>query len=232
MENFIARYPNSVVKMDAMEQAMAAYQQLGITQKVEQTALRILQIEPAHVRALAIVAYLRRTAATASGDAKMAQEAGAYARTGLAALPKWPKPEGISDEDFQKIRNEMAVIFHGAAGFAALEAKDYGAARDAFLKSLAIHPNDMQDNFQLAMAKLQMTPVEVNGFWYAAKAISLAQAQNNSSAADAIGEYARKMYIRYHGSEEGWQRLLTAAAGQNAPPEDFESAIKSDPKGK
>src|SRR4029077_15399753 len=60
MEAFVAQYPNSIVKIEALEQAMGAYQQAGNQQKVEQLARTILQVEPNNVRALAIVVFLER----------------------------------------------------------------------------------------------------------------------------------------------------------------------------
>jgi hypothetical protein len=55
MEAFIAQYPNSVVKTDALDQAMAAYQAAGNQAKVLEIANRILEINPNNVRTLAIV---------------------------------------------------------------------------------------------------------------------------------------------------------------------------------
>ena len=238
MEGFISQFPASVVKMDALEQAMAAYQQTNNTNKVGQTAERILQIDPANVRALAIAAFTKRATATAIGDPKMAQEVGSFARAGLAALPGWTQPVGMSENDFEKLRNQVAAIFHGAAGFAALQNKDFAAARDSYLKALAIDPSNMEDTYQLAVAELQMTPLDVNGFWYAAKAINLAQRQNQGAAGtmtdftkaiNTITDYAKAMYRRYHGDMDGWDKLVAAAAGQTAPPANFAVAIKKAP---
>src|SRR5262249_53512911 len=67
MEAFVAKYSGSVVKLDALEQAMAAYQRAGNTAKVEEIANRLLELKPDNVRALAIVTYLRRGRAT-QGD--------------------------------------------------------------------------------------------------------------------------------------------------------------------
>ena len=53
-EAFINQYPNSVVKLDAMEQAMAAYQQASNQAKVESSARAILGTSPNNIRALAI----------------------------------------------------------------------------------------------------------------------------------------------------------------------------------
>ena len=225
MEAFVAQYPHSVVKIDALEQAMAAYQQAGDSDKIEDAAVRILQIEPGNVRALAIAVFIKRATATKTGDPTMAQEVGKFAQAGLDALPNWRKPEGMFDQDFEKMRNQMKAIFYGAAGFARLYTKDFASARESYLKALAIDPSNMQDTYQLAIAELQMSPLDVNGFWYAAKAISLAQTQNNPTAAETVAAYARAVYRRYHGSEDGWDRLVTAAADQTALPPDFAAAV-------
>ncbi len=123
MEAFVTQYPGSVVKVDALEQAMAAYQQAGDQAKLTSTANRILQLDAGNIRALAIVTFLNRALAS-QGDAKATGEAGADAEKGLKSLPGWRKPEGLSDADFEKMRKQMAAVFHGAAGFAALQAKD------------------------------------------------------------------------------------------------------------
>jgi len=60
MEAFVAQYPNSIVKLDALQQAMGAYQQANNQQKVEQLARQILTIEPNNVSALAIVVFIER----------------------------------------------------------------------------------------------------------------------------------------------------------------------------
>ena len=52
MEAFIIKYPASVVKIDALEQAMAAYQAAGNVTQVEDAANRILMTQPRNVRAL------------------------------------------------------------------------------------------------------------------------------------------------------------------------------------
>src|SRR5260370_27189520 len=92
MEAFINQYPNSIVKSDAMEQAMAAYQQTGNAAKVGETADRILRLYPENDRALAIAAYLRRDQGT-RGDPKATAEAGRMAGTGVERPPKWAQPE-------------------------------------------------------------------------------------------------------------------------------------------
>src|ERR1051326_70028 len=131
MESFLKQYPNSVVNVDALEQVMAAYQQAGKPNQVADAAARILQLSPDNVRALAIAAFLKRAAGTPQAGA----EARALAVRGMTALQKWQKPAGTTDDEFGVMRKQMIVIFGGACGFGALQAKDYPAARDCYLKS-------------------------------------------------------------------------------------------------
>src|SRR5271165_4533659 len=67
VEAFLQTYPNTVMKEDALEQLMAAYQQAGDAQKTIDTAKRILQVNPNNIRALALLAYSSRAAASQGG---------------------------------------------------------------------------------------------------------------------------------------------------------------------
>jgi hypothetical protein len=226
MEAFVAKYPASVVKLDAFEQAMSAYQHTGNTSKVEDIANRILELKSDHVRALAVVTYLRRARAT-QGDATALAALAEGARHGLDALAQWAKPADVSDDAFAAMRKQMTAIFNGALGFATLQAKDYANARRYYQLAYASDPNNLQDVYQLGIADLQAEPMEVDGLWYIAKATALAK--DNEAAQQRISEYGKARYKKYHGSEDGWQDLLAAAAGQVAPPSDFAQRIKPGP---
>ena len=218
MEAFIKQYPQSVVLSDALDQAMAAYQQANNQPQVEATAKRILQQNPNNIRALAIVVALDRQAVTAgTGKADTLKEMCTNAQTGIQQLPSWQKPEGMNDADFQKLSNQMSDIFQGASGFCSLQAKDYAAARTAYQKAVSIDPTNLQDVYQLSVANLEMNPMDKKGFWYCGKAISLAQRLNNPQAVQGMTAYCKSKYKRYHGGEDGWDQIAAAAATQAAP---------------
>ena len=228
MAAFIEKYPDSVVRIDAREQAMAAYQQTGDQPKVEEMAGEILKLEPGNVRALAIVTALDRARA-ANGDKTALTGMDDHAERGLKALDAWTVPEGMAAADFGKLRDQMAEIFNGAAGFAALQKKEYAVARGYYLKSVQADPANLQDVYQLAVADLQASPVQADGFWYLAKAIALAGAQKNEMVQKSIADYGKAKYRRYHGSEDGWDELVAAVANQTAPPDGFAAGIKRAP---
>lgn len=220
MEAFVQQYPQSVVKVDALEQAMAAYQQSANTAKVLATAKRLLQVDANSIRAMAIIVAIDRAQAT--GGDKAAQDEGCgYARTGSQQLASWQRPEGMSDPDFAKLRNSIEDIFDGASGFCALQAKNYPAARDAYTKAYRLDPANLQDLYQLAVADLEMDPIDLNGLWYCAKAFSVAQRQGNPSAANSISTYCKAKYKRHHGGEDGWDQLAASVGSQSELPVGF-----------
>src|SRR5260370_178687 len=60
LEAFLTQYPNSVMKNQALEILMGAYQQAGNQQKTTDTAVKLVTADPCNVRALALLAYFYR----------------------------------------------------------------------------------------------------------------------------------------------------------------------------
>ena len=135
----------------------------------------------------------------------------------------------MSPAEFNKMRSQFDFIFNGAVGFGLLNAKSYRAARDAYIKAATDDPGDLQNFYQLGIAETQMTPADANGFWHLAKATALATAQNNTAGAQEIEKYAKAEYHQFHGSDDGWDAIVLAAAKQTAVPDGFSSSIKPGP---
>jgi hypothetical protein len=220
LEAFLQQYPNSVVKEDALEALMGAYQQAGNAAKVGDAAQRLLQASPNNLRALALMAYTKRAAAEAGQNAQQNLNEGAqFADRGLQALQTAPKAEGMSDADFQKLKNQMSVIFNGTSGIAALQNKDYKHAQEHLRASVDGEPNNLRDVYPLALAYLTAAPPDsVNGLWFIARAANLAA---GSPAQAQIEGYAKKQYVKYHGSDQGWAEVMAQSKGTPTPPAGF-----------
>ena len=216
------------MKTDALDQTITAYQQKNDMQNVGNIAKRLLTLDPDNIRALAVLTALEHDAAV-TGDPNALTAMSDYANRGLHTLSTWKKPDKISAAAFNKMRNQFDLAFNGAVGFGLLNAKSYGAARDVYLKAIKDDPRDAQIFYQLGVAETQMTPLDANGFWHLAKAMALAIAQNNKAGAQQIEKYARAAYHQYHGSDDGWDAVVSAAATQTALPEGFSSSIKPGP---
>jgi hypothetical protein len=151
-----------------------------------------------------------------------------YGNQGLQAVQTMPKPDGMSDADFTKLHNELAAIFDGAVAFAALQKKDFPTAQKDFADAVSkeSQPN-ISDIYPLATADLEAKPMNPDGFWYIVKASQLAQGPGQQQILD----YGRKKYIRYHGSEQGWNELVNDAKNSQSvtPPQGFTVAAAPPP---
>ncbi len=225
MEVFVAWYPNSILRNEALEHAMAAWSAAREPAKADVIAGKLLQVDPDNVHAIASRVYAARTRAMA-GDAAALAPMVAGAEKGAAALAKWQKPASLDDAAFAQARRQLGAVFSGARGFAALQNKDYDAARRFYRESVAAEPESLPDVYQLAVAQLEGQPIDGLGFWYAARAVALARAARNDAAAADIDRWARSRYRVYRGSEEGWDPLVArVVAGEKAPPAGFVKAI-------
>lgn len=212
MEAFVDRYPESVKFMEALEGALTGHQQSGDLKKAAEIGKRVLLVDPNHVRALVVLAFEAQSRDKGSEAAK-------YAERGLRALPNWPKPPEFSEKEFSSLCARMARAFYSVAGFSALNAKDYAKARGYLLRVYEIGGAELQDVYRLAMAELEMTPMDIHGFWYLAKAMALAQAQNNTAGMQQIDNYGKAKYKSYHGDTEKWAALMASAEACGGPPE-------------
>jgi tetratricopeptide (TPR) repeat protein len=225
MEVFVAWYPNSILRYEALEHAMAAWTAAKEPMKADFIAGKLLQLDPDNVHALANRVYAGRTRAVQGDKAAIAPMVAAAER-GLVALPKWQKPASLDDAAFVRTKQQMSAVFNGALGYAALQAKDYDKARRYYRDSVTAEPNNLQDVYQLAVSQLEGTPLDALGFWFAARAIAIARATKNDTAANDIDRYVRSRYRVYRGSEEGWDELLSkVVAGERAPPGGFVKSI-------
>jgi len=223
LEAFLTQYPNSVMKTTAMELLMNTYLQVQLQPKVLDTAQRLLQADPCSLRALALLTYLsRQSVAAGQGMPQSLSDLTKYSNKGLECTSSGQKPAGMSQDDYDKLKKQTAVIFEGAAGFACLQNKDTACAQKHLRAAVEAEPNDLQNVYPLAMAYLTATPQDFqNGIFFIARAANLAQ----GAGSDQIKNYGQKIYKNYHGSvDEVWNTLLfcsktTTLPGPGCPPE-------------
>jgi hypothetical protein len=230
LEAFLTQYPNSVMKNQALEVLMGAYQQQGNSAKTLDTAKKLVAVDSCNMRALALLAYYDRVLAqnAAANDPNAQQELAdgkKYGQQGVDCEPKATDPEIV------KMKAQMDSIFKAAEGIADLTAKDYNDAIPELKAAADGNPTDFSVVYPLTLAywpnsKTPTTPENSrNAIWYAARASAIAPAQAQAQ----IEKYARSLYVRFHAGDDGWPDLLAKAkAGTTAPP-DLETLIKPAP---
>ena len=223
LEAFLQQYPNSVVKISALELLMASYQQANNPQKMNDAAQRLLQADPNNLRALALLTFTNTACAQQGGPNALQclNDAGKYAQQGLQVTQGAQPPAGMSADDYTKIKTQVTPIFERAVGMQALQAKNYPQAAEALSAAVQANPNDLQSVYPLALAYLSQKPIDPKGLFWIARAVNLAQ---GSPAQAQIAAFGKSAYTKYHGGDDGWQELVQQAASQTTIPPNFQVA--------
>ena len=229
LESFLQTYPNTVMKEDATELLLKTYQQLlatdpqKYTQKVLDTGQQLLQVNPGNLTALALLSYMNHALAQGGGPnaEQMLQQAGQYGERGLQQLQMQSKPDGYTDEQWNKLKQDFRVVFLGSIGHAALQSKNYKAAQDSLKEVVTADPDNFTNVFLLALAYLEPSPPVPDGLFWIARAIALAPPQMPATQLETYKRYGLSKYTRYHGSEDGWTQLLAMAKTTPIEPANF-----------
>lgn len=227
LEAFLTSYPNSVMKTQALEILMIAYQQTNNIPKTIETANKLIAVDPCNERALALLAYLDRMLAQ-GGDKNAAQDLVDGKKDGEQGLSCFPK---VTDPEIKKNQPQMEQIFNSVIGVADLQDKDYSDAIKYLKPAADASPNDFSLVYPLALSywpdpKTPTTPDNAtNAIWYAARASAIAPAQAQAQ----IEKYAHSLYVRYHGGDDGWADVLAKAKAGGAAPADLATLIKPAP---
>ena len=233
LEAYLTAFPNSCVKAQTLQILMATYSTFDAP-KTLATADKILQMEPNNLQALYAEVAVRVNNANGLSDAAAKQSAfdqiATYAQKGLTA----PKPAGMSDADFDKLKGLAYPVFYSALGYDALLKKDSPSAIDAYKKELALVPADatktpgsvLQDIFYLGEAYYQATPPDyLDCSFYASRAFAYAP-ENFKAQFSPIAKFC---YKKYHGGDDGYDQFLAAAQANLNPPDGLFASIKPAP---
>ncbi len=227
LEAFLAQYPNSVMKNQGLEQLMGAYQAANNAKKTMETAQKLVAADTCNLRGLALLAYFDRVLAQ-GGDPNAAQllkDGRKYSEQGLDCLPK------ATDPDIVKMKDQMTSIFNSAIGISCMTDKDYPCAIAHLKPAADANPTDFSVVYPLALAYWPdpKTPAtadnSITAIWYASRASAIAPAQVQAQ----IEKYARSLYVRYHGGDDGWPDVLAKAKAGTAAPPDLATLIKPAP---
>lgn len=219
---FVLQYPNTIVKEDVLGDAMIAYQQAGDMAKVQSAATQLLQVNPNNLRGLVLLTYAKLQAgkqfygagqqAAAAGPLG---EAAQYGQKGLQAAQA-----AANDPDTQKLKAAVVPIFNEAIGMNALNAKSYADAQK-YLRAAVEALNTsapLELVYELTSAYLQPTPPDaINGSWFGARAVNLAQPAQQQG----IKNYVLFYYKKYHGGPDGFDDILNQTKAAALPPASF-----------
>jgi tetratricopeptide (TPR) repeat protein len=136
-------------------------------------------------------------------------------------------PPGVTADQWKGARTPVEALGHTTLGWIAMQRKTWDAAEGEFQKSLQLDPNNGEvDFFMGTVVYSQKNPQKISAaLFYFARAASydgtggLAPAGRQQALS-----YVQRAYKGYHGSDEGFNDLVTLAKAQATPAGDYHIA--------
>ena len=224
-DKYLAAYPETKVAERVYALKLQAYQQLNNSAKIEESAAKLLELNPKNFQALYLLSFLiPRTinVQDPGANAKLDALAG-YAARGLQEVAAIQLPQGMAPAQFEEQKKQSAAVFHQSAGFAALQKKEYSKAVESLRSSAEINPNDGLTFYWLGSAHLSPQPPQHDpGIWAMARAVSITGPNALPAAIQQqVKDYVTKVYEARHGSRDGLDQVLAQAGGAPFPPPGF-----------
>jgi tetratricopeptide (TPR) repeat protein len=231
LEDFLTKYPQTVVKLQVLNTLLTTYQQANDQANMLKTAKRVLDADPNNLRAAFIYVFLTKTQATAKAatDPAAAQpmfdDAATVAQAALKVTAPGPGT-GVSADDFNKLKTATTPIFESAIATDDVGKKDYKDAIDSYTAELKSYPDlsasagvpGINETYMLGQAYLQEDPKDLpDGIFYLARAAQYAPA----AAKDGVEKAAEYWYKKYHGSMDGFDAVKQLAHDNAAPPDSY-----------
>jgi tetratricopeptide (TPR) repeat protein len=120
------------------------------------------------------------------------------AKAGLKTLNELKKPDNMSEEDFNKGKQQPTTLFNYTLAQCSVAQKDFQAAIDAYKAVLEKNPDDAITAYKIGQAYMAMNPPQqMDAFWYFAKAVTAKGA--NQTQATQVKTYLRKLIANYQG---------------------------------
>jgi tetratricopeptide (TPR) repeat protein len=119
-DGFVQKYPQSRYLPEVYNWQVRSYYRKGDVDKMEATADKQLALFPNDPQTLAIVGgTLPRAWNTSMSEEqkqKRLEKAEKYCKKSLELLPTIPKPDGMTDEKFQQLKNETSAMAYSGLG--------------------------------------------------------------------------------------------------------------------
>jgi tetratricopeptide (TPR) repeat protein len=201
LDDFVAKYPNSALLNYIYALYYKNYADQKNFPKTIEYCDKLIALGDKASPAEKYQAYSVRAFAynnIPNPDPATAKAAYDAALAGVKSVDAVPKPADTDDAKFAEEKKRSSVFFYGTAGNAAMAAKNYQGAIDAYKKVLEANPDDLTTNYSLGKAYMALNPPQqLDALWYFARAASSKNA--NEAQSKQVKTYLRKLLSNYQG---------------------------------
>ncbi|MBI1357297.1 MAG: tetratricopeptide repeat protein [Acidobacteria bacterium] len=210
LDEWKQKYPDSAYKEDWPRIYLRAYQNTGQKEKAIAIAKDILKASPNDFESNFLIASLVPT--MGGTDAALMADGVKAANAVLAN-----RPAQANEEQWKQIQ----ITALQTLGWTAMQKKDHQEAEKEFMKVLQLNPNLAQVSYWLGnevLAQGNPNKNELALFSFARAASYEGEGALNAQGRQQVDEYLKKVYTKYHGSEEGLDGIKATAKTQALPP--------------
>lgn len=242
LDKWKTQYPESEYSDLRRQVYLTTYRALNNPSEAFRAAMEVLKDNPNNLVALEAIAQyvfpLVPLGAPPSADQAMELDAAEKAAGTIlgnvdTVYSKDNRPPEMTDDQAAKAKPELKAFAQKTIGYIALVRKDYEKAQAELAKALELDVTQAQVSYWLGMAVVaqnkkrpELQPAALYNFARAAayEGPGSLAASDRKQAMD----YLNKEYARYHGSNEGLDKLIASAKVSAFPPAAF--TIKSKPE--
>jgi hypothetical protein len=220
------KYPDSDFKNDRLVLMIQTYQALRQGDKMWETTQELLKNEPKNLTALY---YLTILTPSLNNTAPDRLEAGEKAANGLIAILPESKPPNVAPEVWAAEAKKMEILGRKTLAWVATARKNWPRVEEILTTLLKMNPNSGQVSYQLGTAMVQQKDIkkQIPAMYHFARA---AYYEGEEALAPDVKKqvqaYFEKVYVKFHGSNDGMQEIIELTKKSPFPPEGF--TIKSE----
>lgn len=205
---------------------LTTYAGLSDAKNAVEAAKQILAVNPKDFTALYYTMLFTIGLYSQNQSADVLDQGEKAAQAILASLDT--PPPGVAADAWAKLRPDLELLANRNLGWIAMQRKSWDAAEAQFQKTLALSPNDAQVDYWMGTVIYQQKKVEkvpTSMFYFARAATYTGTGALPAEMQKTSLTYVQKLYKNFHGSDEGFNDVLTAAKANATPPAGF--AIKN-----
>jgi tetratricopeptide (TPR) repeat protein len=150
-EAFLQKYPQSRYRPSLYKELSFEYVQIGQVQKMQEYGEKELELTPNDVSTLALLGQTlpRSVRSNTPEPDKVLAKGEHYSKQAIEITPTLPKPAELTDEQFEKGKNQTLAMAHGGLGLVLLRRGKYADAISELELSLKIDPTPDPVNYYL-----------------------------------------------------------------------------------
>lgn len=216
LEKFVTAHPQSRLKLDALEMLVWDARTSAGLADLEYWTGQLLSMAPDNPLAAAVIIG---NSLNISSENPVSR-----AKRTLTALERFDRPEGLSHDDFAKMKDFATATLNGVVGYSYFEQKDFVSARPYLRKAVEMKPSNAQYTYTLALSDLQgPNSDQAEGYKMLARSVNLTK---GTAAGERLAAFARQNFQQAGGSSENWDKYL-AATVMPVPPETEKPAVSA-----